>query len=90
MPAYILTNADRAEWAKEALEFFTGLTGQDCPDWMIYTGSDDERDAAQVVVADFLCDLRHACDSLGLEFEECNNRGLQHYQYERADEEEDA
>jgi len=39
-------NADRAEWAREAIELFQEVTGTDDCD----------------AIADLLCDIRHLCD----------------------------
>jgi hypothetical protein len=64
------TNADRAAWVIAALERFGALTGQ-----RGYFTEPVDREAACEIVADFLGDLLHLCDRLGLDFDPLLDRG---------------
>lgn len=59
-------NDGRAEWAEAAIATYRSITGS-------------ERDTA---IADFLCNLRHACDRQGLDWDRELRVGMQHYKAE--------
>jgi hypothetical protein len=63
------TNAERADWANEALKLFMARTGCDCEDSL----------------ADLLCDLMHWADMAGLSFADEMHRARYHYAAETAE-----
>lgn len=69
----VADNAARSSFAGQALLFYQKLT-RSC---------DEE---ASTVIVDFLADLRHLCDALGLEFDGCVEGSLLHWEDERAEE----
>jgi hypothetical protein len=62
-------NANRAEWAAEALSRFQEVVNTD----------------EDMALPDLLADLRHWCDRQGIEFDGANEHGRQHYLAEIGD-----
>jgi hypothetical protein len=63
------TNEDRAHWALEAAQTYAGLTRSDG-----HRVSEAGTDYAEEVIGDLLCDLRHLCKRLGVDYELLDNR----------------
>lgn len=62
-------NTTRAIWCLVGLRAFaqrTGITAE----------------YPELVMSDFLCDLRHLCDALGIDFAKVNDHGAEHHWYE--------
>lgn len=51
------SNAQRAEWARESVEFFMELTGMDTAGEELYTG-----------LSDLLVNIRHLCKIEGIDY----------------------
>ncbi len=77
-PAEEPTNADRAEWADDALQGFADATGID--------EIDDQRQF--VAAQDLMANIMHLFDSRGLDFEAALSGARMHYEDELAEESE--
>jgi hypothetical protein len=75
-----VTNADRAGWARTALDAYVDETRSPCAS--AYELTPENKDNNEEVIGDFLCDLRHLCDALGLDWESLNDSGAMHYRDE--------
>lgn len=76
-----VTNTTRAGWARTALEAYIGETRHGGG----YELTLDNSENNEEVIGDFLCDLRHLCDDLGLDFEVLAERGAMHHREEIAE-----
>jgi len=76
-----LTNANRAQWAKDALAVFTARTlGGDHPDTM-------QRDDLECVIGDLICDLMHYARQEGFETGSIMQQACGHFGLELLEEE---
>jgi hypothetical protein len=66
-----VNNADRAEWARVALEVFASRTRQTLAD-----------DGPQEVISDFICDLHHLADAMGAQWHRVQRLADMHYRAE--------
>lgn len=80
-----VTNADRAGWAQAAAEAYASETRFDPREQVIVNGDDDDKDHASEVIGDLLGDLRHLCDTLGLDFDTLSETGAMHHAEEVAE-----
>lgn len=70
-----VTNNDRAEWARAAVDVFAEKTGLD--------KSGDDLDT---MIGDLIADIMHLCERDGLDFEQVLHRGKMYFEEERNDE----
>jgi hypothetical protein len=70
------TNEDRANWAARVILVFKQYTGLD------RSGDDDE-----TALKDLLCNLRHWCDEMAIDFDACAAGSREVYEEEVAEEE---
>jgi hypothetical protein len=78
------SNETRAEWAREALETFGDQTGQS--GYFDVTDPEKRESCIREIVGDFLADLHHLVRLEGLDFAELVAQGVEHHNYELAEE----
>lgn len=77
-----IDNEDRRAWARKALDAFGAETGQ--------TGyAYDDAECLGEIAGDLICNLLHLADAAGLDADELIERGRDHYDCEREDDEDD-
>jgi hypothetical protein len=82
-------NEDRAGFALSGVEAYARTTRSGSSEQTVSVdGPDDEegREHAEEVISDLLCDLRHLCDVLGVNFQMTLGRSLRDYTEEVAEE----
>lgn len=70
------TNKDRIRWARKALDKHAELT---C----------SETEAPETQAIDLLCNLRHWCDAVGVNFDDLNRIAAGHYAAEKQEDQHD-
>lgn len=76
------TNEDRAEWARKSLWTYVEETRYGSSDYEL---EPDNKDNNEEVIGDFLSDLRHLCDALGIDWDSVNSSGAMHHREEVAE-----
>lgn len=80
------TNADRADWARVGVHAYAEETRHDPREQTVSGETEEDRDHAEEVISDLLCDMRHLADVLGINFQEVLGRSLRDYTQDVAEE----
>lgn len=86
-------NEDRAGFAAAAVNAYCSMTRFDPREQTVSVEGPDDKDGrehAEEVMSDLLGDLRHLAKAFGIDWDAIDERGREHFEYELAEEEEDA
>lgn len=84
------TNAQRADWARDALDVFGRAVFHQSADEMIATGRGDRDGDLACAISDLICDLMHLADQHGLDAYNVYGAALTNYEAEVEEAAEDA